>query len=448
MNTLTSDRKLILNLALPAVLQTVVRSLFVIVDAYWVGKLGSLPLAGLTSAAFLVWGFLALGEMIATGTNSIVAQAVGAEDIRLAKRVSTLNIVNTLFYTIVLALVSIPLLPVMYFIMNLSAEQAALTGDYLVTLLLGFPCVTLLLTSSAVFRGYGDTKTPFYLLAFAVALNFVLAPVFIFGIWVIPPLGIAGAALSTLVSYFSAFAISMYILKKRDLIEGIFKFSIDAAVIRETLRIGFPIALNGIAFSLIYVFVGRFVADFGAEGFASLGIGHRSESLAYQITVGFSLAATVLVGQNVGKRDFDRAGKLAWKVLGYASAVMLVYGAVMFIFSAEIAGFFINDESVIKAASVYNKIAASVLVFSAAEVVLIGAFSGAGDSVPPAVIGLPLNSLRIPLSAVFSYLWGLNGIWIAICLTVVLKGIIMMYWFGRGKWKEKGMKLKTAGQNI
>ena len=138
MNTLISDRKLILNLALPAVLQTVVRSLFVIVDAYWVGKLGSLPLAGLTSAAFLVWGFLALGEMIATGTNSIVAQAVGADDIRLAKRVSTLNIVNTLFYTIILALVSIPLLPLMYFIMNLSAEQAALTGDYLVHSFLDF----------------------------------------------------------------------------------------------------------------------------------------------------------------------------------------------------------------------------------------------------------------------------------------------------------------------
>ena len=81
-----SDRKVILNLAIPAVLQTVVRSLFVIVDAFWVGKLGHLPLAALTTATILIWGFLALGEMIATGTNSLIAQSSGAKNFELEKR--------------------------------------------------------------------------------------------------------------------------------------------------------------------------------------------------------------------------------------------------------------------------------------------------------------------------------------------------------------------------
>jgi len=91
---------------------------------------------------------------------------------------------------------------------------------------------------------------------------------------------------------------------------------------------------------------------------------------------------------------------------------------------------------------VYNKIAACVQIFSAAEVILSGAFSGAGDSLPPAIVGLPLNFLRIPLTALFSVLWGLTGIWIAICITVVIKGLIMSVWFKGGRWKKRKFALK------
>jgi putative MATE family efflux protein len=251
-----------------------------------------------------------------------------------------------------------------------------------------------------------------------------------------------GAALSTLSAYSIAFIVAYIILKKRSLICKLSKYKIDKPVIMETYRIGFPIALNGIGFSLIYVFVSRFVADYGTVAFAALGIGHRSESLAYQITVGFSLASSILVGQNIGAGNPERAEKLAWKILGYASVVMFVYGFLLFIFSAEVARFFINDSEVINVASIYNKIAAAVLIFSAAEVILSGAFSGAGDSLPPAVVGLPMNALRIPLTALFSMLWGLNGIWIAICSTVILKGVIITIWFKMGRWKTRKLALE------
>jgi len=438
----TSDRKLIFSLAFPAVLQTVVRSLFVIVDAFWVGKMGSPELAALTSATFLVWGILALGEMPATGTNSLIAQSTGAKNTALSSRIASQNIVNTFVYTIILSLLIIPVLPLMYRFMNLSVSQALLSNEYLITLLLGFPCVTMLSTVNAIFRGHGDTKTPFYLLVFAILMNFFLAPVFIFGFLFVPAGGLVGAALSTLVSFMLVFIAGFYILRKRGLSDSIFKYNFDTAIIKETFRIGFPVALNGVGFSLIYVFVARFVADYGTVGFAALGIGHRSEALAYQITVGFSLAASVLVGQCMGAGKVERAEKLAWKVLGVASVVILVYSVLLFIFSAEVAMFFIKDAEVIRNASIYNKIAATVQIFSAAEVILSGAFSGAGDSVPPAVIGLPMNALRIPLVAIFSVIWGLNGIWIAICLTVVLKGIIITFWFSRGRWKNRKPALK------
>jgi len=437
-----SDRKLILSLAVPAVLQTIVRSLFVIVDAFWVGKAGSLPLAALTTATFLVWGFLALGEIISTGTNTLVAQTTGAKNTELAGKISTFNIVNTFIYTVILSSVIIPILPFFNFLMNISGEHLRLSNEYLITLLIGFPAVTLLSTVSAVFRGYGDTKTPLYLFTGAILLNFILAPLFIFGYKFFPAYGMPGAAASTVVSFFISFSTGYIILRKRKLICRIGNYRINKQIISETFRIGLPIAINGLGFSLIYVFISRFVSDYGTAAFASLGIGHRSESLAYQITVGFSLASSILVGQNIGAGNPNKAEKLAWKVLGYASVVMAVYGLLLFIFSREVALFFINDEEVINIASIYNKIAAAVLVFSAAEVILSGAFSGAGDSVPPAVIGLPMNALRIPLVALFSVLWGLTGIWIAICATVVLKGVTISVWFRLGRWKKRKLSLK------
>lgn len=436
-----TDRKIILSLAIPAVLQTVVRSLFAIVDAFWVGKMGSVELAAITVATFLVWGILALGEMIASGTNSMIAQTTGAKNHALSKEIASLNIVNTLFHTVSLSVVLIPMLPLFFYITNLNAEQSKLASEYLTTLLIGFPCITLLSTVSAIFRGYGDTKTPFYLLILAILLNIFLAPLFIFGVNGHLAYGLSGAATSSLVSYFISFVIGYYLLRKRDLISKLNHYKFDFKILKETLRIGMPVALNGIAFSMIYIFVSRFVADYGTVGFASLGIGHRSESLAFQITVGFALASTILVGQNVGAGNIPKAERLAWKIFGVAAVVILIYSAGLFIFSEEIARFFTSDSEVIKAASVYNKIAAAVQIFSAAEVTFGGAFAGAGDTLPTAIIGFPFNFLRIPLAAFLSSIWGLNGIWIAICVTVVFKGIIITIWFNTGRWKKRKLNL-------
>jgi len=146
-------------------------------------------------------------------------------------------------------------------------------------------------------------------------VNLVITPLLIFGITGIPGLGIQGAAYAALISYLIAAIIGYVILKKRNLTNSIFKYKFKKDISFETLKIGLPISLNGVAFSMIYVFVSRFIADYGTTGLAAVGISHRSESIAYQITMGFSLAATILVGQNIGAGKADRAEKLAWKTL-------------------------------------------------------------------------------------------------------------------------------------
>lgn len=403
--------------------------------------MGSTELAALTAAAFIVWGALELGDLISTGNSSLVAQSVGAKDFVLSKKIGIQNLVNSFFYSLALGFLIIPLLPILFGIMKLSAEHSVLSREYLTVLFFGLPCVILLSTVNSVFRGHGDTKTPFWLLLIALVLNFFLNPLLIFGVDGFLLFGMKGAALATLISYSVSVIIGIIIAYRRKLILPFLKYKPDFIIIKETVKIGLPVSLNGLAFSFIYIILSRFISDYGTVGFASVGISHRSESLSYQITVGFSLAAAILTGQYVGANDTARAEKLAMKTLGFGSMVIIIYALLLFIFSSEVAAIFTADTDVIKTASVFNKITACVIIFSAAEVILTGAFAGAGDSLPPSVISASINVMRIPLAGILSVYFGLIGIWIGISLTVFLKGVLIFIWFKRGKWKNKKTNL-------
>jgi putative efflux protein, MATE family len=344
-----TENKLILSIAVPAVLQTVIRSSFSFVDAFFVGQLGSVQLAGLSVATFLVWGLLSLAEIIPVGTNSLIAQSVGAKNLTLSKKLATSNLVNAFFNAAILGFILLPVLPYLYDLIALDSRQRIFASEYLVTIMIGLPCLILQTTVSAIFRGYGDTKTPFYLLLLSVLLNLILTPALTFGVDGFFRYEMRGAAIATLISYFISFVVGFVLLIHRNLRSKLKTYKFEGEILKETFRIGLPLALNGLAFSMIYVFVSRFVSDYGTTGLAALGIGHRSESIAYQICVGFSLAATILVGQKVGAGKTDDAERIAWKILWLSLVIVFIYSVPLFIFSAEIASIFSDDHSVINA---------------------------------------------------------------------------------------------------
>ncbi len=444
-----SLNKEIISLAWPAVLQTLVRSSVPIIDSYWIGKLGPEYLAAITVGSFLSWGVFAVGELLPIGTNSLVAQSVGAKQSDTTRHIATTNLIMALFYGLVIAGVIMPLLPFLYKLTNLDSSKSILANMYLFPLLIGFPAMLLFETGNSIFRGNGDTQTPFRLLVAAVILKMTLCPILIFGFEGRFQLGMAGASTSSIVSYGFAFLAGFYLLKKRNLILKIrnkfINFFRDIQfnwkVIKETVKIGVPLSAEGLYFVMIYIVISRFVSDFGTVGLAALGIGHRSEAIPYQVSEGFSITATIVVGQNIGAQNPDRAERSAWRVLYFSWVPMLFYGALLFFGASWVAGIFTDDLAVIETAKVYNQIAAFSIFFAAAESVFTGAFAGAGNSVPPLLISLPITALRIPLCAIFAPIYGMNGIWIAIFTTSIIKGLIISIWFKRGKWKERKFAL-------
>jgi len=257
-----------------------------------------------------------------------------------------------------------------------------------------------------------------------------------------------------MISYGSVFIIQLVLLKRRGFIGSVKKkftalitdIKYNWKITKETIKIGLPLSLEGLAFSFIYIFVSRYVADFGTTGLAALGIGHRSEAIPYQVGEAFAVTASIVVGQNIGAGNYDRANKGAWRVLYLSWIPMAVYGIVLFFFPAQIAGIFTSDQAVIETAKVYNMIAAFSIFFAMSEQIFSGAFAGAGNSLPPLAIYLPVTALRIPLAAILAPIYGMNGIWIAIFVTSMTKGVLIAFWWRLGRWKNRKFALSNKPQ--
>lgn len=438
--------KQIIKLAWPLVLQNLGRSFAIaILDSFWIGKLGAEFLAAVTVGSFLSWGVFALSEMVPIGTNALVAQSVGAKDKNTAKYIGTLNLFNAVLLGIIISAIVYPFLPLLYYFTNIDASKATLANNYLLPILIFLPLIILFETGNAIFRGNGNTKTPLILLIIAYGIKAVITPLLIFT----ASLGIAGASLATMISYGITFLIELYLLKKNNHITSLKKksaellknFRYNFKVTLESLKIGLPLSMEGLAFSFIYIFVTRYVADFGTTGLAALGIGHRSEAIPYQVGEAFAITASIIVGQNIGAGNFKRAETGAWRVLFISWIPIVFYGLVLFFFPAQVAGIFTSDADVIAAAKVYNMIAAFSIFFAMCESIFAGAFAGAGNSLPPLVIYLPVTALRIPLCAILAPIYGITGIWIAIFSTSIAKGILIAFWFKLGKWKRQKFEL-------
>jgi len=453
LTTSLSLNKEIIRLAWPVLAQNIARSFAIaILDSYWIGKLGSEPLAAIAVGSFMSWGIYALGEMIPIGTNALVAQSTGAKDKQAERHIATLNLFNSVFLGLIIAAVFIPLLPLLYSFTNMDAPKVVLANQFLYPILIGLSSVILFETSSAIFRGSGNTRTPMQLLLIVFGIKAVLTPLLVFT----AGFGIMGASIATVTSYGIGFIIALQILRRHDLIESLRKkfrsiisdTKYNLKVTLESIRIGIPLSLEGLAFSFIYIFVSRYVADFGTVGLASLGIGHRSEAIPYQVGEAFAIVASVLVGQCIGARNPERAERIAWRVLLLSWIPMAVYSLLLATMPDKIAGIFTDDPDIIQTTKVYNLLASVGVFFAMSEAIFAGAFAGAGNSLPPLAIYLPVTILRIPLCALLAPIYGMNGIWIAIFSTSVTKGILIAFWFKLGRWKKRKFELRKEPPEI
>lgn len=424
----------IFRLAVPAIGSALLQLVFLLIDIFWVGRiLGPSALAAISTAGFAVWALLAVAEMIGVGLTAVASRRHGEGAHGLAAVAGGTTLALSVIFGVAVAAVGEPLVPLLFRVMHTPPEVTALGHLWLAAYLIGTPLVFGFYAAEATFRAAGDTRTPLLLLTASVLVTLVLDPVLILGLGPMPAMGIAGAAVAAVGTRALGLAFGFGVLVKRRLVRmSVWDWRSALAV----ARIGAPTAATGVFFSAVYVGLTRITTQFGTPALAALGVGHKLEGLAYQVAIGFGLASAAIVGQNLGAGRTDRARRAAYLTATYACLVAAVACIAFLIVPEPLVSVFSRDAAVIAAGASYLRIIAIAEITMGMEIVFEASLGGAGFTFEPMLWSGSMTAARIPLAAWLAALFGVAGIWWAISLTAMGRGIAMLLIWRGGRWQR------------
>ena len=406
---------------------------FNLIDSIWVGRLiGPAALAAVSTAGFYVWVALSLGEMVEIGLIAVAARRHGEGNPERAARAAAAAVAYAVVAGLVVSVVGWGVMGAMFRAMKVPAEVSTLGHAYLSTWLLGAPLVFGFFAMEATFRAAGDTRTPFLMLAGSVCVSILLDPLLIMGLGPFPRLGVEGAALASVMVRGGGFLLGLVIALRR----GLLRISApDWGALPTILRVGAPLSLAGVLLSVIYMWLTRFTARFGTAALAALGVGHKMEGLGFIAISGFALAAGALVGQNLGAAQEARAREAVRLTVGYCLVVTVTTAIAFLVIPERLVALFTRDSQVIADGVLYLRVIAFAQIGQSFELILEGALAGAGYTFWPQVVSTTLTGLRIPLAAWWSRGFGLLGIWVALSVTAIARGIAMVLFWKGGRWR-------------
>lgn len=425
----------LLFLALPAVGSMLLQTAFGIVDTFWVGRLGSDAVAAMSAASYFLWSTYALVSLVSVGTHAHVARRSGEREFHRVAGASGDGLLLCVPVSVAAVAFYMSVAGIAFRYMGVQGEILAMARGYLDVVLVGLPVTLLFMVVGAVFQGTGDTRTPFWLLCSSFGLNLILDPLLIFGAGPLPTLGIAGAAVATVVSQALVLLPGLYLLHRRKLIA--IPRPILSARPFSILRIGLPTFMEGFLFCVVYIFLVRLLLPHGTSGLAALGVGHRLEGVTYMVALGFSHACAVLVGQSLGAGKPRRAQRGTWLATAMVGGFALVVTVIFVARGGPLMDLFVDEHETIRDGTIYLRIVGLSQVFMVVEVCLFGAFEGAGNTVPPMIVSTSLTLARIPVAYLLAIRMGMGpaGVYWAISSTTMAKGVLMALWFVLGRWK-------------
>ncbi len=434
--------KTIFSLALPVVAGMFMEFALSSTDYFWVGKLGATAQDAVTSSMVVIWTIFASMAIISVGVTALVSRYVGAKELDKVDFYIKQGLALALTLGLLLTISGYLITPWLQSFMESGPETTRMAVPYLRIFFLSSTLFFWIETVYSVFRASGDTKTPMRVGVGIVIINMILDPLLIFGIGPFPELGVAGASVATAIAVLIGTAVITRKMHRGGLgytVPKLFAIRPDPRSMLKIAKIGLPIAGEGWVFTTVYWFLIKIVHQFGETAGAAMGIGNRMESFSYLTCYGFSLAASTMVGQNLGAKQPERAARCAWGATGLAISLTLVISVLFIAFPRIIASIFTDDPQVLAIAIDYLIILGLSQSAMALEIVLQGSFGGAGDTVPPMLVLIPFSIARIPLAyyLVFTLDWGINGVWWTLTITSLIKGGLLAFWFKRGKWKEK-----------
>lgn len=447
----------IIKLAWPSILEQILISLVSYVDTAMVGALGAAATAAVAVNMSTIWLIEGFMTACSIGFMFLVARYIGEGNTEKSKNVVrqsiTVSIMLGLFLTVAVQLIA-NYLPVW---LGAKPDVIPAAQNYMKIISAVFLLKTCGVVFSAVIRGAGNTRLPLIINMSANVLNVIgnillIQPtrtIHIFGnavtIWG-AGMGVEGAAISTaFATGLSGILLFISLFKANIPIRLIEKgvFWPQKETIRNFLAVSIPVALERSSLSIGQIVLTAMVTGLGTASLAAHHLTNTAESIFYLPAYGLGSAATTLVGQALGakrEKDAETFGRLTYQI-GFL--FMIFASFIMAAFSVPLIKIFTADGEVIEKASMLLRIIAFGEPFFGLFIVISGALRGAGDTMYPfitSIIGMWLIRLGLAFILAYPLGYGIQGAWVAVCIDLILRGILCVRRFRAGNWKSAWKK--------
>ncbi|QVK21527.1 MATE family efflux transporter [Mycoplasmatota bacterium] len=438
--------KKILLVAIPAVLTSLVQMTYNLTDMFWISQVTNIgidntkALAAVGTAGYYLWFGFGIILLIKIGLDAFVPQCVGKNDELTLNEYVVSGILFILALAFIYSMIGYFFKDTIIGIFNLEdpvVVKYAVSYLSIMSLFIYFHFLNPVIAS--IFNGLGKTVVPFVISSVGVLLNIVIDPIFIITF----KMGVSGAAIATVISQgvVTIIFIVLFISNKRPIKLNFTKFRLSR--VKEIIKVSFPISVQSIFFTSIALYLAVIVASFGNEALATQRIGTQIESLAWMVAGGFSVALAAFVGQNIGAKKYDRIEEGYFKALKPIIIYGMLVSTLLYTGSSYLYKIFNPSNEVLRLGTEYLKILGISQLFMVIEIATQGAFNGAGKNFPPSIIGIIFNAIRIPAAILLAKEYGISGVWWAITISSVFKGIILLLWWILFMKKRRYVRIET-----
>jgi len=424
----------LVRLSAPGLLLVAFQSMIAIGDTYFIGLLGTAPLAGLA----LVFPLVMLLQMTSAGAmgggvSSAISRALGAGDARRARRLVVHALVIAAAMGVAFTAFVLLLGPGIYRLLGGQGESLRAALDYSNVLFAGAIVIWAANTLSSVLRGTGNMTLPAATLVGAALIHVPLSASLVLGIGPLPHMGIAGAGVAYVTAFSAAAVVMAGVVFRRSsaLRPHAEDFRLEWPLFQEILRVGALSVVNALQTVFTAVVLTGFVGRYGAAALAGYGVGLRLELLQIPIVFAIGQALVVLVGIHVGAGQGQRARRIAWAGAGLAAWISLLIGVVVSLFPLAWVSLFSSDPAVLDSGSNYLRTVAPFYPFLAAGIALYFASQGAGSVLWPFLAGSA--RLAIVLAGGF-FIGSLQGIFVVIAIATAVYGTLTIWFVARTRW--------------
>jgi len=413
---------------------------FNVIDTFFIGRLGTLPLAAmtLTFPVVMVIGTFTLG--LGVGAMVVISQGIGAGDRTRIRRYSTDALTLAGVTVAVLTTIGLATLEPLFRALGATDAMMPYVEQYMVIWYPGMIFYIVPIVGNNIIRATGDTLTPSIVMLVGVAINAILDPILIFGWGPIPPLGVAGAAIATVIARGVTMVVVLWVLCFRDrLLGSLWPGYHDLIASWKTiLRTGLPVAVSNAIIPVALGLITRIVTGFGAEAVAGFGVATRVESFGLALVYALSTGLSPFVGQNFGAGRIDRIQK----GLGFTKRFCLLWGALLLVvfllIGKPLASCFDSNPLVVQTASLYLWVVAVSLGLRGVHHIIWTTLNVLGRPYDALFLEFLLAfGLWIPLAFVGARVAQIGGLFCGLSLANILGGLTAYVWVDRVTEQQK-----------